>query len=145
MCALAFLADRHTTYVDVDAAWDEWERRKPAWLDDPDRAAHVMLVDRTLRALPDILTGKCRATEVIFPESSMALVEGIYQNNPVADFFNEVLADAVIAYIQAWRKRTGNVPGRPAHSGNRRGHGWHQRHDLPQAAGWPATLPRPDR
>ena len=108
--ALGLLADRyHHSAVDVDTAWAEWERCKAAWLDDPDRAAHVTLVERTLRALPDILTGKCRATEVIFPESSMALVEGIYQNNPVADFFNEVLADAVIAYIQACRQGRRNV------------------------------------
>src|SRR5439155_3903675 len=32
--------------------------------------------------------------------SAMELVEGIYKNNQVADYFNGVLADTVVSYIQ---------------------------------------------
>ena len=35
-----------------------------------------------------------------FPNSSMELVEDIYKNNPVSDYFNEVLANTVTAYIE---------------------------------------------
>src|SRR5581483_9193396 len=63
--------------------------------------AKVTLVDATLRALPAILQGQRPATEVMFPNSSMALVEGIYKGNAVADYFNEVLAETLISYIEA--------------------------------------------
>jgi polyketide synthase PksM len=86
--------------MDMDAAWQEWDRQKGPWLDDPNREAQVTLIEAALRALPEILTGKRSAIDVLFPNSSMELVEGIYKNNPVADYFNEVLADTVITFIQ---------------------------------------------
>ena len=54
-----------------------------------------------LRALPGVLTGAIRATDVLFPNGSLALVERIYQNNPVADYFNEALARAVADFVEA--------------------------------------------
>ncbi|MCP4396441.1 MAG: class I SAM-dependent methyltransferase, partial [bacterium] len=89
------------TPIDREAVWKEWNRQKSAWLDDPTMKAMVVLVEATLRALPDILTGKVLATDIMFPNSSMALVEGIYHHNPVADYFNDVLADVIAAYIEA--------------------------------------------
>lgn len=50
--------------------------------------------------MPDILTGKASATDILFPNSSMELVEGIYKNNQVADYFNDVLADTLAAFMQ---------------------------------------------
>src|SRR6266545_2488790 len=89
-----------TTPVDMSAAWEEWDRKKSEWLDDPNMKAQVLLVETTLRSLPEILTGKRLATDIMFPNSSMALVEGVYKNNVVADYFNEVLADTVVTYVQ---------------------------------------------
>ncbi|WP_255298242.1 SDR family NAD(P)-dependent oxidoreductase [Brevibacillus dissolubilis] len=94
-----------TTYVanasvDLDEAWREWDQKKTAWLSDGATRAQVILVEATLRVLPDILTGKTLATDIMFPNSSMALVEGIYKHNPVADYFNEALGNSVITYIQ---------------------------------------------
>ena len=62
--------------------------------------AHVRLAEETLRVLPDILTGKLPATEVMFPDSSFRLVEGIYRNNIISDFFNDKLADTLIAVLR---------------------------------------------
>ncbi|WNG27789.1 SDR family NAD(P)-dependent oxidoreductase [Cystobacter fuscus] len=53
-----------------------------------------------LRALPRILSGAVPATDIMFPNSSMELVEGIYKNNPITDCFNEIMADAVVAVLQ---------------------------------------------
>jgi len=86
--------------VDLNAAWEAWERKKTAWMSDPNMHAQVVLVEATLKVLPQILTGHVRVTDVLFPDSSMDLVEGIYKNNTVSDFFNGVLAKSVIAYIQ---------------------------------------------
>ncbi|MFF0826321.1 SDR family NAD(P)-dependent oxidoreductase [Brevibacillus sp. NPDC003359] len=80
--------------------WNEWESQLNHWLSHPDLKAHVLLVDKMLRNLPDILEGRKQATELMFPESSMELVEGIYKHNVMADFFNEVLAHEVVTYVQ---------------------------------------------
>jgi polyketide synthase PksM len=86
--------------INMDEAWKQWDQQKGPWLDDPNRKAQAVLLEAALRALPEILTGKRPAIDVLFPNSSMELVEGIYKNNPVADYFNEVLTDTVIAFIQ---------------------------------------------
>ena len=98
-----------TAAMDIAAVWKEWDCRKVAWLKDPNLKEQVVLVEASLRALPEILTGKRSATDVIFPNSSMRLVEGIYKNNPVADYFNGVLADTVIAYIEERLKQDPKV------------------------------------
>lgn len=52
--------------------------------------------------MPSILKGERPATDIVFPDSSMRLVEGVYKHNPVADYFNEVLADSAAAYLKAY-------------------------------------------
>ncbi|WPS89977.1 SDR family NAD(P)-dependent oxidoreductase [Brevibacillus halotolerans] len=86
--------------VDTKHLWTAWDQKKENWLLDSNIRAQVVLVETTLRALPDILRGRIPATDIMFPNSSMELVEGIYKNNLVADHFNEVLADIVVAYVQ---------------------------------------------
>ncbi|MGC2744995.1 MAG: SDR family NAD(P)-dependent oxidoreductase, partial [Candidatus Angelobacter sp.] len=91
------------------ALWSEWEAKKGEWLKDANLGANMKLVDTTLRALPEILTGKRRATDVLFPNASMELVEGFYKNNPPADYFNAVLADAVIEFIEQRGRQDANA------------------------------------
>ena len=87
--------------LDTAALWAEWDAHKVAWLADPSLHAQVRVVEATLRALPQILTGKRLATEILFPNSSLALVAGVYKHNAVSDYFNAVLADAVVEFIAA--------------------------------------------
>ncbi|MCX8131440.1 MAG: SDR family NAD(P)-dependent oxidoreductase [Clostridia bacterium] len=84
---------------DMNDLWEEWNQKKSIWMENSNMKSLVVLVDTTLRALPEILTGKTLATEIMFPNSSMELIEGVYKNNMLADYFNEVLADSVVAYI----------------------------------------------
>ncbi|MBH8608803.1 beta-ketoacyl synthase N-terminal-like domain-containing protein, partial [Thermoactinomyces sp. CICC 10521] len=105
--SLVFLTRHHYLKADGDDGyvvnpdrvtrdgWNEWERQKERWLSSPDTKAQAVLVERTLRNLPQILTGKVPATDILFPDSSMDLVEGIYRNNAVADYFNEIVAQKV--------------------------------------------------
>ena len=96
--------------VDGNKLWAEWEHSKEVWLAvDPSLKNQVTLVETTLRALPDIITGKIPATDIIFPNSSMELVEGIYKHNPVADYFNELLADTAIDYLEERLKLDGSA------------------------------------
>jgi polyketide synthase PksN len=43
-------------------------------------------------AMPDVLTGARNPLEVIFPSGSMDLVAGIYKDNPIADYYNDLVA-----------------------------------------------------
>ncbi|TQK74548.1 acyl transferase domain-containing protein [Brevibacillus sp. AG162] len=88
------------TPIDLDTAWKKWDEEKTAWLNDPNSKAQVILVEATMRVLPEILLGKIPATEIMFPNSSMELVEGIYKHNEVADYFNEVLANTIVTYVK---------------------------------------------
>ena len=88
------------TPADLTALWCEWDACKQAWLADSDQKAPVVRVEHCLRALPDVLTGKCKATDIMFPDGAMDLVQGIYKDNVVADYFNEVLGDTAVAYIR---------------------------------------------
>ncbi|HKX31325.1 MAG TPA: SDR family NAD(P)-dependent oxidoreductase, partial [Blastocatellia bacterium] len=59
------------------------------------------LVGSTLQALPQILTGKIRVTDILFPNSQMTRVEKIYKHNSKADYFNSVVAQAIVTIIDA--------------------------------------------
>ncbi|WP_160716715.1 SDR family NAD(P)-dependent oxidoreductase [Chitinophaga solisilvae] len=95
---------------DADALWAAWEQQCAAWENDPGMHARAILVNATLKALPDILCGRKHAVQLMFPDSSMKLVENIYRNNQVADYCNEVIADCVVACLEDHRK---NKPGQP--------------------------------
>lgn len=86
--------------IDLAAMGRDWKRARATWDLEPASRGFVNLSEACLRALPSILTGKRRATDVMFPNSSMALVEDLYKGNPAIGFFNEVLAASVAAYIK---------------------------------------------
>lgn len=92
-----------TTVVDaepLEAIWKEWQATVSEYTNQPDWQVQTMLLDACLRKLPDILTGRVLATDVLFANSSMQSVEGIYKDNAIADYYNHTLADVVEAYIQ---------------------------------------------
>ncbi|WP_016742494.1 MULTISPECIES: SDR family NAD(P)-dependent oxidoreductase [Bacillales] len=88
------------TLIEVEAVWEEWDRRKMAWREDANLEVRIRLLEATMKSLPLIVTGKKLATDVMFPGSSMELVQPIYKNNPVADHYNEVLAETAAAYVE---------------------------------------------
>ncbi|WP_161497244.1 SDR family NAD(P)-dependent oxidoreductase [Bradyrhizobium nitroreducens] len=65
------------------------------------RRAQICLLDATLTALPSILNGKQSATQSMFPQGSMDLVENIYRENHVADHFNEVLVERLEQFVRS--------------------------------------------
>ncbi|MEX1830134.1 SDR family NAD(P)-dependent oxidoreductase, partial [Luteibacter sp. CQ10] len=78
--------------------WHVWEAEDRA---DGD-GAHGKLLEAMLRALPSILSGDLRATDVLFPRSSMDAVEGMYQSNPLSDHFNGVLVARLTDTVDRW-------------------------------------------
>ncbi|MFI0774448.1 SDR family NAD(P)-dependent oxidoreductase [Streptomyces sp. NPDC021212] len=111
------ILDRYTTWLDhalrtmpdvappLDALNQEWKERCAEWSADPDKRAEMRLVDATLGALPDILTGRTRPTDIMFPRGSLELVEGCYKNNRVADTFNRAMADAAVGVVSERLRR----------------------------------------
>ncbi|HEX2924645.1 MAG TPA: SDR family NAD(P)-dependent oxidoreductase, partial [Ruminiclostridium sp.] len=95
-----YISADHMESLESDTIWSEWERKKEEWIKEPYLNARVLLLDVTLKALPDILKGKLLATQVMFPNSSLKLVEEVYKNNPISIYFNEIIAEATVAYIQ---------------------------------------------
>jgi acyl transferase domain-containing protein/tryptophanase/pimeloyl-ACP methyl ester carboxylesterase/acyl carrier protein/SAM-dependent methyltransferase len=63
----------------------------------PELAAHAELLDRCVAALPGVLDGTVRGTEVLFPRGSAELVERVYHGLAAADFYHQLLADEVTA------------------------------------------------
>ncbi|MEW2619061.1 beta-ketoacyl synthase N-terminal-like domain-containing protein [Streptomyces sp. NPDC048106] len=94
------LLDDAMRYRPIERLWREWETGKPTWQENPDLAATHLLVETTLRALPDILSGRRPATEVIFPGGSLELVRNAYATNPASAFFNQVLAADMVARLR---------------------------------------------
>ncbi len=88
---------------DAAALWARWEKRVHEGAGA--EQAQAALVDVCLRALGDVLAGRKPATEVLFPNSSTALVEQVYKGAESANLFNDRLADVVAAYVAERRGR----------------------------------------
>ncbi|WP_406725447.1 SDR family NAD(P)-dependent oxidoreductase [Streptomyces sp. GD-15H] len=81
--------------------WDDWERElEQIAADHPDITATVTLTRLFLRRYPQVLRGEVGATEVMFPDASMDLVQDFYRGNPLTDSFNELVAHAVAEYAR---------------------------------------------
>ena len=69
-------------------------------LDNNDSQAHANLVAACIESFAQILTGKCQATDIIFPYGSRELVSGIYKGNQQADYFNNILSQFIKSTIE---------------------------------------------
>ncbi|MET9925946.1 MULTISPECIES: amino acid adenylation domain-containing protein [unclassified Streptomyces] len=85
----------------LEQAWRAWRAWKEVRADDPELAAKTGLTERMIEALPAILSGRTKATAVMFPGGSFELVEPAYRGNATADYFNDVTAGAVRAEVEA--------------------------------------------
>ena len=88
---------RFTPTEPAAALWKQWEEMLSTGVVQPDHRAYLALIEACLRNLPAILSGTMPATDVLFPGSSMHLVEGIYKHNLIADHFNAVLGETLRA------------------------------------------------
>ncbi|MFI7237403.1 amino acid adenylation domain-containing protein [Streptomyces cyaneofuscatus] len=98
----AFVAPRKSA-PGLEQAWRAWRAWKEACAGDPELAAKTGLTERMIEALPAILSGRTKATAVMFPGGSFELVEPAYRGNATADYFNDVTAGAVRAEVDARR------------------------------------------
>lgn len=71
----------------------------------PDKRAYLELLDTTMDAAADMLSGRRAAPTVIFPDSSSRLVEGIYRDNAFSDAHNRMLAERIVDDLAASPER----------------------------------------
>ncbi|MCP5008130.1 MAG: methyltransferase, partial [Planctomycetes bacterium] len=95
--------------INSETVLRDWQLEKEKYCQNPEYKARVNLVNDCLVNLTEILQGRILATDIIFPNSSMEKVEGIYKNNVTADYYNEVLANAVVAYLQQRLQLDSNI------------------------------------
>ncbi|MCF2943977.1 SDR family NAD(P)-dependent oxidoreductase [Paenibacillus tarimensis] len=69
----------------------------------PEIKGFADLLHACLEHYEDILTGRLEATDVMFPQSSMQLVEAVYRNNPLSDYCIGIAAGAVQSALSKWR------------------------------------------
>ena len=70
------------------------ERRRLA-AEQPELGPFLTLLSTCIDGLPKLLTGQVTATEILFPDGRMDLVEPVYKGNRLADHFNGLLAGGV--------------------------------------------------
>ncbi|MBP2000171.1 polyketide synthase PksM [Paenibacillus shirakamiensis] len=99
---------QHFENYGLDDLWTQWDASKTGWLQDANLRPQVVLTEMMLRSLTEVLCGSKAATDIMFPNSSLALVEGIYKNNLVAESFNEILADVLIHHVKERLQHGGN-------------------------------------
>jgi NAD(P)-dependent dehydrogenase (short-subunit alcohol dehydrogenase family)/SAM-dependent methyltransferase len=88
-------------HQEISNAWDEWARYRQAHQSDAGLTARLDLVDRMLRGLGDVLSGRRWAVELLFPKGAIGSMEQTYKNSPEVDYFNAVLADSLTEYLDA--------------------------------------------
>lgn len=70
----------------------------------PDMTSHFNLLEICISNYGNILSGDKSPDGIMFPVYSMELVEGIFRGNILADYFNILISDFAVNYIQEIRK-----------------------------------------
>ncbi len=94
-----------------ESARPSWLKRREAWLADPEWRPQVELAEAALAALPDVLTGRVAATEVLLGDlfatddgGAASRVAEVYRRGPLTRATSRALAAAVVAWIDERRR-----------------------------------------
>lgn len=61
---------------------------------------YFALLKCCVQEMPEVIKGNKRAEEVLYPDSSMELVEGVYKKTDLSEYLNQMLAVAIHSYIR---------------------------------------------
>ncbi|MBK9371595.1 MAG: KR domain-containing protein [Deltaproteobacteria bacterium] len=70
----------------------------------PDLAPQLRLLRHCLDHFEAVLTGQMSGVQVLFPEGSLRLVEGMYRGNPLADLHNALVGRLAAAAARRWSR-----------------------------------------
>ena len=80
---------------DSERVNNQWQKEKQLLLLEADTKGRTELLSLCLDNLNEILSGSKLATDVIFPEGSMKLVESVYQKTKQAELYNDIVAKII--------------------------------------------------
>ncbi|WP_268626491.1 SDR family NAD(P)-dependent oxidoreductase [Paenibacillus alvei] len=66
----------------------------------PELEAWAHLAHDCISALPKVISGKEKYTDILFPSSSMEKVEPVYRGNEITDYYNRLVAICVLQYVE---------------------------------------------
>ncbi|MDJ0835891.1 MAG: SDR family NAD(P)-dependent oxidoreductase [Acidobacteriota bacterium] len=69
---------------------------------------HLDVLETCLAASREMLSGKKLPVEILFPNGSSSVLQAIYQDNPLADYFHMLTSGAIAAHV---RQRRTSRPG----------------------------------
>ncbi|WP_437603947.1 SDR family NAD(P)-dependent oxidoreductase [Sorangium sp. So ce590] len=72
----------------------------------PEVGPIVDLLTACVPALPDVLTGRKQAMDVLFPGGDKTLVERVYTGNLISDYYNDLVGHAVSVLVEQRLART---------------------------------------
>ncbi|ASB52640.1 MULTISPECIES: non-ribosomal peptide synthetase [Bacillus amyloliquefaciens group] len=87
--------------LSISELWSQWDREKCQWLKNVNLQSQVRLVENCLKEMENILLGRRKATDILFPNSSMKGLDGIYKGNPVVDYFNSQLSSILYNILKS--------------------------------------------
>src|SRR5262245_2974877 len=79
--------------------WAEWEATRAAWSTEPGQQAQTAVLEVCLKALPNVLSGKQNADDVVGSRSSLPLAGGL-RRGPNAHYFDDVFTNTLTAYVE---------------------------------------------
>lgn len=94
----------------MQTLWQEWDNAAARWRQDSGKQALCLLVERCMRALADIVSGKQKATDVLFPQSTLTLVEKVYKTETTALAYNDVLFGALSDVVRLFCEAKPDAP-----------------------------------
>lgn len=65
----------------------------------PDYLDYTRFIFPCLEHMPALLQGEVMITDVMFTDGDMSAFASIFRNNPVADYFNQLAAEAIATYV----------------------------------------------
>lgn len=86
-----------TTYKVEEPLDNEKEKMKELA---PDVKGHIMLTTRCLESIMSVLKGEQDGLDVLFPNGDFSLVEDIYKNNKLSDFYNCIIVESIFKIVQ---------------------------------------------
>ncbi|KWX88444.1 hypothetical protein AMQ83_06715 [Paenibacillus riograndensis] len=96
-CVTTYLVDT----VPVIETFEQLEEKKcELIIQYSDIKAHLELLWALFQNYREILTGEVPSTDIMFPKGSSILVENIYKNNLIADYFNQIVAYLVVDHLE---------------------------------------------
>lgn len=70
---------------------------------------YIQLIDICVKNYTSILSGEKSYIEIMYPDKSGDLVKDIYKNNQLADYYNKLLADLLVKYVQEKLQKNSRV------------------------------------